>query len=720
MIRDTYSILAEIGDSPCSRFLKTDNLFCVLADSGNIAGPGHAGLYYKDTRFVSSYDLKVNGKPPTLLKASIADDNTALRVQLSFDLLAPSGSTSGIVIHRTIYLSKTALRERIDIESGSAETINVLLEHTVDADFSDIFEVRQNATRDRSDAMSSERSSRSLSFHYAGRDAIQRRTRVEFDPAPQSTSLTGAKHLLSIPPGESTTLYVNIGCEIDEVRASAPAFSTGLDDLQRERRCMRENAIRVSTGNDQFNAWLTRSLADIDMLTTATATGPYPFAGLPWFSAPFGRDGIITALQTLWMDPSIARGVLKYLAKTQAKNLSPEHDAEPGKILHEARMGEMANTGEVPFSRNYGSVDSTPLFVILAGEYFQRTRDQECVADIWPCIERALRWIDQYGDADGDGFVEYQRMTDRGLNNQGWKDSVDSVFHADGSLADGPIALCEVQGYVFSAKCHAARMAKSLGHDKTASKLSADAQSLQARFEDKYWSEDLGTYVLALDRDKRQCAVRSSNAGHLLYAGIARPKRAKAVADMLCGRSFFSGWGIRTVANSEARFDPLSYHNGSVWPHDTSFIAVGLARYGFTEKVDAIFQGMLDASSFFESYRLPELFSGQRREAAGVGPVRFPHACAPQAWSAGAPIALLGAMLGIDYDAHQQRITFRQTRLPPFLDSVRLRGLRLGTATADVTLHRKGDAVEIVIDNKQGEVELATLDSCGEQVSVLS
>lgn len=719
MIRDTYSISADIAHGPRAFLLKTDNLFCVLNDRGNIAGPAHAGLYYKDMRYVMSYEPEVNDEAPALVDARLADDNNALHIRLSHDLLNASGQINTIFIERTIYLRKTALCERIDLRSSSSDTVNVSLKLKFDADFSDIFEIRKSASGEERKKFERTSNDRGVLFNYVGRDAVPRSVRIALDPEPESTTVSGAKQGLSIPAGETVSAYVTINCDSADIRCNASGFSAGLEELRRERQCKRENAACVSTDNADFNAWFMHSLADLDMLITNKETGPYPYAGLPWFCAPFGRDGIITALQTLWLDPSIASGVLGFLAKTQATDVSSEHDAEPGKILHEARLGELANSGEVPFKHYYGSVDATPLFVMLAGEYFQRTGDREFVRDIWSGIENALRWIDQSGDADGDGFVEYQRMTDSGLHNQGWKDSVDSVFHADGSLAEGPIALCEVQAYVYAAKRGAARIASHLGIDDTASRLADEATSLKERFNDQFWSDELQFYVLALDGHKRQCTVRSSNAGHLLLTGIASEDRAQIVADTLCRQSFFSGWGIRTIADTEARFDPLSYHNGSVWPHDTSLFAMGLARYGLTNRIDTIFQGMLDLSMCFELYRLPELVSGHQRESKGPDPVRFPHACAPQAWSAGVAAALLGAILGIAFDATRKRVTFRQSRLPPFLDSVRLRGLGIGEASADLTINRQNDTSEIVVEETQGEIELLASDKADVPLSVL-
>src|SRR5262249_7872483 len=358
------------------------------------------------------------------------------------------------------------------------------------------------------------------------------------------------------------------------------------------------------------NEVVCRSMADLSMLITDTEHGPYPYAGIPWYSTTFGRDALITAMQMLWVDPRLAHGVLNRLAALQATIFDPDSDAEPGKILHEMRAGEMAMLGEVPFRLYYGSVDSRALFVMLAGLYAERTGDLATIESLWPAIEAALGWIDGPGDADGDGFVEYFRATEQGLANQGWKDSLDSVFHADGRLAQGPIALAEVQAYVFAAKQLAARCARRLGHVERATALESAAEALAARFERAFWCPEIGMYAEALDGAKEPCRVRTSNAGQVLMTGIADPDRARTVANALMGPDFFSGWGIRTVSRREARYNPMSYHDGSIWPHDNALIALGFARYGAKQAIDRLFKGMFDVATYMDFRRLPELFCG--------------------------------------------------------------------------------------------------------------
>ena len=511
-----------------------------------------------------------------------------------------------------------------------------------------------------------------------------------------------------LAPHSPVSLSVAIRCQRQH-RPVAPrsfelAESAALSAAERARA---DYAI-IETSSERFNQWVRRSAADLRMLVSNTPHGSYPYAGVPWFSTPFGRDGIITALQTLWINPRIARGVLEYLASTQADRIDGAKDAEPGKILHETRTSEMARLGEVPFGCYYGSVDATPLFVILAGAYHDRTADLAFLRRLWPHVERALAWIDEYGDRDGDGFVEYARRSSSGLIQQGWKDSQDSIFHADGSLADAPIALCEVQAYVYDARVRAARMADALGRNARGEDLRVQAERLRAAFEDRFWCEAESTYAIALDGHKQPCRVRSSNAGHCLFGGIAAPDRARRVADRLVGAELFSGWGIRTISSVESRYNPMSYHNGSVWPHDNGLIAAGFSRYRFDDLIAAPFAGLLEASVTMDGHRLPELFCGFHRRA-GEGPTLYPVACSPQAWASGVIFHLLQACLRLSIDANDHRLGIDRPILPPFLTYLRLLNLELPFGQVDLLFEQQPLDVGVTVLRKLGDFEVRVI-----------
>ncbi|MGD9728225.1 MAG: amylo-alpha-1,6-glucosidase, partial [Nitrospiraceae bacterium] len=534
-------------------------------------------------------------------------------------------------------------------------------------------------------------------------DGVLRQARIMFSPPPAQLSVTQALFDVALDPKDEAIVTVTSCCDIGDRRRASFAYDQAMGDAAIELKSEQSHDCVIHTSNDQFNEWWNRSLLDLRMMITDTAEGPYPYAGVPWFSTPFGRDGIITALEALWIKPQLARGVLGYLASNQATTLAVAQDAEPGKILHETRKGEMAALGEIPFGLYYGSVDSTPLFVMLAGAYYERTGDLALMRSLWPNIESALNWIDQYGDQDGDGFVEYIRKSRTGLDNQGWKDSNDSVSHENGELAEGPIALCEVQGYVYEAKQQGAMLATVLGYPERASELRRQAETLKQRFEEAFWCEELSTYALALDGHKRPCRVKSSNAGHCLYTGIVSPDRAVRLAGTLMNDDVFSGWGVRTLGDGERRYNPMSYHNGSVWPHDNALIAAGLARYGLKAGVEKVMTGLFDASLVVDFHRLPELFCGFVRRP-GQGLTRYPVACNPQAWAAASAFMGLQACLGMSIRAPEGKVLFTYPILPVFLHELQIKNLTVGKASIDLLVRRHELDVGITVMHRQGDV----------------
>ncbi len=687
--------------------LKQNDCFAVLDNHGAIgcASDEAGGLFSNDTRHLSRLAFLINGQEPLLLGSTLRDDNLNLRADLTNpDVLSADGidlMKDTVHIGRTIYIHNGVLSERSAIVNHGAAPVSLDVMIDFDSDFADLFEVRGMRRPARGFLSKEVVGKNTVVLRYTGLDEKLRETTLTFDPEPTELKATGAKYALTLKPSEPWRQFVTVTCD-GTGRPAAPSFLRGLLQARRDLVGNPGGIATIETSNAVINEIVCRSLADLRMLMTATPEGKYPYAGIPWYSTTFGRDGLITAMQMLWCDPSVARGVLQRLAHFQATKYDEASDAQPGKILHEMRSGEMAALAEVPFGLYYGSIDSTPLFVLLAGLYVERTGDVEFLSELWPNILRALDWIDGPGDPDGDGFVEYARMTPQGLANQGWKDSHDAIFHANGELAEGPIALVEVQGYVYAARLAAANCAQRLGDHTLAITLAAKAEALRRKFEAAFWCEDLGTYALALDGKKEACRVRASNAAHAMFTGIMSPERAARVAQDLMRPSFNSGWGVRTVATGEVRYNPMSYHNGSIWPHDNAIIACGLARYGLSAGIAPIFDGIMQATAYMDQRRLPELFCGFPRRRSR-GPTLYPVACTPQAWASGAVFQLLQAILGIEYNLAARAVRLRNPSVPASVGRITVRNLRLGDAAISFTVRQ----------NPRGAVSLGVLELTG-------
>jgi glycogen debranching enzyme len=710
---EAFTITAAQPSQP-PRSLKYGDTFIVLDDRGDIGdSPGSsAGLFHRDTRHLSRLELLVNDGPPLLLGSNLRDDNSAFFVDLTNpDLMRGPHivmEKDRVHIRRTIFLWRDTAYQRFGVRNYGDREIDLRVSILFACDFADLFEVRGTRRERRGTASTKLHGDDRVLLTYNGLDGKVRRTALNFDPPPDRLTTETAVYELHLKPGEMRPLFLAVSC--DRTDSLPLPFLRGLIAARRELRDATRERSSVETSNDRFNEILCRSAADLAMLMTDTPQGRYPYAGIPWYSTTFGRDGLITALQMLWWSPDVARGVLRRLAAYQATTNDPLADAQPGKILHEMRGGEMAALHEVPFGLYYGSVDATPLFVLLAGLYLERTGDIATIAELWPHIEAALGWIDGPGDADGDGFVEYKRANEQGLANQGWKDSQDAIFHADGRLAEGGIALVEVQGYVYAAKRMAARCARRLNRDAAAERYDAQASRLAERFEAAFWCPELETYALALDGAKEPCRVRTSNAGQVLFSGIAAPDRAKRVATDLLRPRFFSGWGIRTVAGDQARYNPMSYHDGSIWPHDNALIALGLARYDCKPAIDTLFAGLFGAATYMDQRRLPELFCGFQRQR-GHGPTLYPVACSPQAWASATPFSLLEASLGFEFDPFHGEIRLRNPRLPEFLDEVIVRDLRLASSSVDLRLRRHGETISLDTPRISGNIRVSIVFS---------
>lgn len=710
-----YHILA--ASSPAderTRVLKHGDTFAVFDHYGDIkpGGLGEEGLYHEGTRFLSCLLLELEGRRPFFLSSTIRDENDQLAVALTNPDLLRDGQVRFPLgaLHLALkkFLWRGVCYQQLRIKNYALKPLETTLSLHFEADFVDIFEVSGMKRKARGHDLVPEVTDDRAVLGYRGLDGVVRRTLLQIEPRPSSLTSSTARLDLSLQPQQEVTFYVTIACERTPADSRVLHFDGARAEAQADLERYGAWSCHVGSSNGLVNAWINRAASDLHMLTTELPTGPYPYAGVPWFNTPFGRDGIITALECLWLRPALARGVLAYLAATQATDLIPEQDAEPGKILHETRSGEMAALREMPFGRYYGSVDATPLFVALAGAYYERTGDRAFVETLWPHVEAALNWIDFYGDRDGDGFVEYQRLRPEGLLHQGWKDADDAIFHADGTPADGPIALCEVQGYVYAAKKAGAMLAAALELAERAAALERQAEILRERFDQAFWRQELSTYVIALDGRKRPCRVRSSNAGQCLFTGIARPDRAERLARTLLGPESFSGWGVRTIASSEARYNPMGYHLGSVWPHDNALIAQGLARYGFVKEASRLLTGLFDASLHFELRRMPELFCGFPKQP-GEGPVLYPLACAPQAWSAASVFLLFQACLGLEINGPNSQISFTRPHLPTSLNELRIHNLEVAGATVDMLFVRHHDDWGINILRRDGDVQIMVI-----------
>ncbi len=695
-----------------SRVLKDGEIFAIFDRFGDVqsVGAGPQGVYLGGTRHLSRLALLVENEPPLLLTSTVRSSDCSLVVDLTnpdpSGRLTDSLAADTLLIRRHKVLLDCTCFETITVRSHAARELEVNLAFLFACDYADVFEVRGTDRPLRGTLRAPLIEPDKVHFSYTGLDRKRRSTELRFEPTPTFLSEYEARFKLRVAPGQMQTIALTIRCESPDVRDPIQAVTTyeqASAEATRRRRTTRQGTCEITSSNELFNVWAERSFADLYLLTTFTEHGPYPYAGIPWFSAPFGRDGLVTAFQCLWLEPQLSRGVIDYLAAHQATTVDPERDATPGKILHERRLGEMADLREVPFGHYYGSIDSTPLFLHLVGEYVARTADLEFLHSVAPAVERALGWL--FEQSSPNGYLAYARTSQNGLVNQGWKDSRDSVFHEDGSDAVAPIALCEVQGYAFAALRSGAELAQVLGRVELAAECERRASMLAESFDRDFWCEDLSTFALAVDGTGRPCRVRSSNAGQCLWAGIARVERARPLARTLMNPQSFSGWGFRTIAEGEPRYNPLAYHNGSVWPHDTSLVAMGLSRYGQKAAALEVLSGLFDAARKFDLFRLPEVFCGLPRTRGGA-PTPYPVACAPQAWASGALFLLLQAALGITVDARRNVIEFDRPQLPPEIDQLHVRRLRAGTSSVDFVLRRHNRDVGLEILRREGDVRI--------------
>ncbi|HXI45356.1 MAG TPA: glycogen debranching N-terminal domain-containing protein, partial [Candidatus Acidoferrales bacterium] len=668
--------------------IKHGNLYLLSDAFGDIHPDTRGlGLYDLDTRVLSCAVLRINGGRPTLLRGHDGA-NHAGSIQLTTPERwrdpASKQEAGSRIAQRAISIARhrwiaDGLAERVEITNFSSEAQDLVVDLELDADAADIFEVRGYPREARGTFRQTEVSDHQVVFAYEGMDGLLRRTVVTLTPgaigpSPERSDEGGegsvrVRWQRTIEPAASVELEWQVVTDLHPVpgrsahrektptrlaRAGTreplaePGAIRGMDVAEGEYSAWHDKCARIRSDGELLDLAIRRGVADLRLLQN---DGPRPgehyvAAGVPWFTTLFGRDSLITSLEVVPFMPSVAVETLRVLADWQATEDDPDRDMEPGKILHELRVGELARTGELPHRPYYGSVDATPLWLILLEETHRWTGDLELVRSLWPNALAALRWIDEHGDLDGDGFVEYRRRAPRGLVNQGWKDSGDAIRHRDGSFAQSPIALVEVQGYVYDAKLRIASLARRLGDLELAERLEREATALRSHFNAAFWMEDQAFYAMALDADKRQVGAIGSNAGHGLWSGIIPPERVGPVVDRLLDPALDCGWGIRTYAPGQPGFNPVGYHTGSVWPHDNAIIAAGMKRAGRHEAADRIATRMFEAARQSPDSRLPELFCGFDRRVSAT-PVPYPVACSPQAWAAATPLFLLQTMLGM-------------------------------------------------------------------------
>lgn len=716
------------GCNHSKHVIKSGELFMVTTTDGQIpdACTCGLGLYHRDTRFLSRLQILINDVKPVLLSLS-AEKNYLSMIELCNPHLE-IGDGQKPIPQETIYLHSQRLisdriHEKLHIFNFNNFPVTFTITYDFDADYADIFEVRGVLNEPRGRHLFPKRDGNSLMLTYQGDDRIFRQTEITFATPPSRwLSDTKAAFELTFPAKGERTIDFTIQPHLVLTDASLPQkdlwvpatspeesngdYGLTYRAMKNQQAAWMANCTGFASNDRFFNQWLQRNLLDLGTLVVDTEDGPLVTAGIPWFTVPFGRDSLITCLQTMLVRPELAKATLRFLAQWQGREVNDWRDEEPGKILHEIRQGQLANLGQIPHTPYYGTVDATPLFIILLAEYDRWLADAEFLDEMWGPLERALEWIDRFGDLDGDGYVEYLCRSPRGLFVQGWKDSLDSVVHLDGRLGSGPIALVEVQGYVYRAKLQAAALCRARGKRAMADQLEREALDLKTRFNRDFYLEDADYYALALDGDKSLVRSITSNPGHGLWSGIIDPARAKATANWLLAPDMFSGWGIRTMSNEMKAFNPMSYHNGTIWPHDNSMIAKGLADYGFKDEANRILTAMFEASWHFPYYRLPELFCGFTRGGELDVPVRYPVACSPQAWAAGSAFILLQAVCGIDADAAHNVLYIREPQLPEFLEYLDMTNLRVGQSTIDLRFTRRRDVTGCEVTRKSGPLRV--------------
>lgn len=690
--------------------------FFAATRHGDLTPPGapQIGLFHNDTRFLSHLELRVNGQQPIALSSTTVDADNS-RVELT----VRGGTVPGenldlpvntIYVHREQLLDSTRFYDVLELQSFHNQDASLTIELRFAADFMDIFQVRGLLRGKSGQYFRPEVEPAKVRFVYEGLDNRTRVTEVCFDPAPQKMEGNRAVWNRRLGPNGRSRISTTVSMWVsDEAKGgdryslpSPPTFEEIHQRSAMQNADWRQSCTHFRSDNKIFDVLMHASTEDFYSLRMPEPAGTAVAAGVPWFAALFGRDSLLSSYETLILDPELACGTLRVLASYQGQEKNDERDEDPGKILHERRSGEMTATNEVAFGRSYGSVDSTPLFLILAQEYYRWTADKALILELKDSLKAAAKWILDYGDLDEDGLIEYCRRNPKGLFNQGWKDSADANRHADGRIAQPPVALVEVQGYCARALTATAELMKVIGSEEFGNRALARARGLRRLIEERFWLEERGFYAMALDREKNPLRVDSSNPGHLMFARAISNERASLISKRLLSDGLFSGWGIRTLSSAERYYNPMSYHCGSVWPHDNAIIGYGMALYGLHGQASEIFQALFDAALHFRDYRLPELFCGVERTSKGE-PVHYPVSCSPQAWAAGAPFLLLTGLLGLRPSAEHEELAIVDPHLPPFLGRLRIDNLRVGSSRLSLEFEREGQRTHCNVADVRGK-----------------
>ena len=680
-----------------SYVIKDGDIFLLIDQAGNIIKDADAqyGLYTKDTRFLNKYSLFVNNKKPIVFSFKIIENYMSEICLINQNVRKIENAK--ILIKRKQLISDGIVYDRISVTNSHLSSLKIKITLKIEADYLDIFQVRNYVKEKRLGTILNPRKIKNgFILGYIGKDGIKRETELKILGGEGEIYKDRIEFSFKLKHKQEKELTIAIIPRIESqklINKSIINFERARKRLKSDLKKWKENSLIINTDNDNFNRIIDRSLLDLKLLQTNLGEGFMPMAGIPWFAVPFGRDSIIASLQTLMLNTKIAQGTLKTLIHFQGKEINKDKEEEPGKIMHEIRFGELARLNLIPHTPYYGTIDATPLFLILAVEYFHWTGDLKFIKKILPHLQAALDWIDKYGDVDHDGYVEYNPQSKRWAVNQGWKDSRDSSVHQDGSLAIPPIALVEVQGYVYQAKKGMAEIFSYLGEKDTAGKLEKEAQELKVKFNRDFWMGDRKYFAFGLDYQKKQIASITSNPGNCLYSGIIEEDKAEAVAKKLFSDELFSGWGIRTMGRKEIGYDPMSYHNGSVWPHDNSIIIAGLIRYNYWIKAIKIIDGFVKAAQYFKDNRLPELFCGfSLKEVKSL--VKYPFACSPQAWSSGSIYLIIQSLLGIEADAINDKIHLNPI-LPEGINKVEVKNLKIGNNKINLVVIKENNCVKL-------------------------